>query len=77
MPIDVFGNSSNNSESKIDTSPFVQEAYLTTIFNENNIEEDIDMKNQYRVQNIPDPISIREPASKDYVDNNLNDSIII
>ena len=44
---------------------------------ESNIEEDIDMKNQYRITNLPDPISIRQAASKNYVDNKFNDSIII
>ena len=29
MPINVFGNSSNNFENKIDTSQFVQKSYLT------------------------------------------------
>ena len=28
MPINVFGNSSNNSDNKIDTSLFVQKPYL-------------------------------------------------
>ena len=32
------------------------------------MEEDIDLKNQYRTKNLPDPISIREAASKNYVD---------
>ena len=40
-------------------------------------EEDIDVKNQYRIKNLPDPISIREAASKHYVDNLFNDPIII
>ena len=31
-PINVFGNSSNNSEQKIDTSLFVQKPYLRTNF---------------------------------------------
>ena len=30
-----------------------------------------------RIKNLPDPISIREPASKNYVDNKFNDPIII
>ena len=30
MPINVFGNSSNNSEHKIDTSLFLQKPYLRT-----------------------------------------------
>ena len=77
MPINVFGNSSNNSEQKIDTSLFVQKSYLRTNYIETNIEEDIDLKNQYRIKNLPDPISIREAASKIYVDNLFNDTSIV
>ena len=44
MPIKVFGNSSNNSDNKIDTSLFVQKPYLRTNYIEANIEEDIDVK---------------------------------
>ena len=77
MPIDVFGNSSNNSENKIDSSLFVQKPYLRTNYIESNIEEDIDPKNQNRIKNLPDPISIREAASKNYVDNLFNDPSII
>ena len=63
MPINVFGNSSNNSDKKIDTSFFVQKPYLRSNYIESNIEEDIDLKNQYRVKNLPYPISIREACS--------------
>ena len=35
------------------------------------------MKNQFRNNNLPDPISIREAASKNYVDNKFNDPSII
>ena len=78
MPIIVFGNSnSNNCDNKIDTNLFVQKPYLRTNYIEANIEEDIDLKNQYRIKNLPDPISIREAASKNYVDNIFNDSSII
>ena len=73
MPINVFGNSSNNSNNKIDTSLFVQKPYLKHNYIESNIEEDIDLKNQFRIKNLPDAISIREAASKDYVDNLFND----
>ena len=69
MPINVFGNSSNNSEHKNDTSLFVQKPYLRTNYIESNLEEDINMKNQFRIKNLPDPISIREACSKKYVDN--------
>ena len=77
MPMNVFGNSnSNNNDIKIDTSLFVQKPYLRTNYIEANIE-DIDLKNQYRIKILPDPISIREPASKHYVDNLFNDSSIV
>ena len=35
------------------------------------------MKKQFRIKNVPDPISIREPASKNYVDNLFNDPSIV
>ena len=79
MPINVFGNSSSSHDNgnKIDTSIFVQKRYLKTNFLEANIEEDIVLKNQYRIKNLPDPISIREPASGNYVDNLFNDPRIL
>ena len=77
MPINVFGNSSNNSVNKIDTSLFVQKPYLRTNYIESNIEEDIDLKNQYRIRNLPDPISIGEAVSKNYADKLFNDSSIV
>ena len=52
MPINVFGNSnSNDNGNKIDISIFVQKPHLRTNFNKSNIEEDIDLKNQYRIKN--------------------------
>ena len=77
MPINVFGNSSNNSGNKIDISLFVQKPYLRTNYIESNIEEDIDLKNQFRIKNLPDPISLGEAASKNYVDNLINDSSLL
>ena len=35
------------------------------------IEEDIELKNKLGIKKLPDPISIREAASKNYVDNIL------
>ena len=77
MPINVFGNSSNNSDNKIDTSLFVKKLYLRTNYIEANIEEDIDLKNQYRIKNLPDPNSNREACSENYVDKLINDPSII
>ena len=77
MPNIVFGNSSYAHDNIIDTSLFVQKPYLRTNHIESNIEEDIDLKNRYRIKNLPDPISIQETASKNYVDNKFNDPSII
>ena len=49
MPINELGNSSSNDNgSKIDTSLFVQKHYLRHNYIEASIEENIDLKNQYR-----------------------------
>ena len=76
MPTNVFGNSSNISEKKLDSCLFEQKPYLRTNFKEANIEEDIDLKNQYKIKKLPDPISMREAALKIYVDNKYNDPSI-
>ena len=44
---------------------------------QSSIEEDIDSKNHYGMKNSPGPFSIREAASKNYVDKKFNDSSII
>ena len=65
MPINVFGdsNSNDNNGNKIDTALLVQKPYLRTNYIEANIE-DIDLKNQYRIKNLPDPISITKLVIK-------------
>ena len=80
LPINVFGNSSNISENKIDTSLFVQKTYLITKYIESNLEEDIEKKHQCRNKKLSDPLNIRQAASKnmlfftahvDFTDKNL------
>ena len=73
----VCNSNSNISENRIDSSLFVQKLYLRTNYTESNIEEDIDLENQYRIKNLPDPISNRETCSKKYVDSLFNDPSII
>ena len=75
MPINIYENSSNSSDIKIDTILFVPKPYQRTNYKEANIEEDIDMKNHFRIKNIPFPISIREAASKNYIDNIFKNDI--
>ena len=77
MPINVFGNSSNNTNNKIDTSLFVQKPYLRTNYIESNIEEDIDLKNQYRIKNLQDPVDINDACNKNYADNLFSDPSIV
>ena len=77
MPINVFGNSSNNSDNKIDTKLFVQKPYLRTNYIEADIPEAIDLKNHYRIKNLPNPISNTEPCSKKYVNSLFHDPNII
>ena len=65
MPIHVFGitSSSYDNGNKIHTSLFVEKPYPRSYYREANTEEDIDLKNEYRIESLPDPISIRETAS--------------
>ena len=55
----------------------MQKPYLRTKYVEANIEEDIDLKNQFRMKNIPDPINKKDVCSKNFVDNKFNDPSII
>ena len=45
------------------------------------MEEDIDLKNQFRIKNLPFPMNIGEAASKDYVDGaviiGVNESLLL
>ena len=73
MPIYVFGNSSNFSENRIVSSIFVQKLYSRTNYIESNIEENVDLKNQFENKNLPGPKIIRQTCSKNYADNLFND----
>ena len=77
MPISGFGDSSKNSELKIDSSLFVQEPYLTTIYTEANIEEDIDMNIQKSIKSLPDPFSKRGGCSEKDTDSLSNNPRIM
>ena len=59
----VFDKSSNNSQNKFHTSLFVQKRCFKTNYIESSVEDDIDLRNQYRTENLPDPIRIREACS--------------
>ena len=71
MPRNVFGGSSETS-SQIDTSSFVKKTYLRENYIESSMEEDVDMKNQFKIKNLPNPTNLQDPATKFYVDSKTN-----
>ena len=75
MPINVFGNSNNNDNNKIDSSKFVQKSYLKSNYIETDLDHDINLKNQYRIINLPDPINNKDGVNKIYIDNKVSDMI--
>ena len=79
MRINIFGNISCSYDNCniIDSTLFLQKHFLRTNYIENNIEKEIDLKNQDRIKKFSDPISIHESASKNYVDNIFNNPSII
>ena len=72
----VFGSASGNIECKLDTSSFVQRPCSRTNSIESN-KEDMDMKSQFNIKNLPNPFGSQEAAPKFYVDNKFNDSTIV
>ena len=66
--MNVFGNSSSSqSDSQIDTSAFVKKTYLKTNYLEANLEEDVDMKNQYYIKNLlPSAVNLDDAISKKF-----------
>ena len=73
----VIGNSSNNSENKIDTNIFVQKPYLRTNYIEAKIEEDIDVKKNNINWKSDFFLKISDVVCKSYVNSALNDPSII
>ena len=73
MPINVFGNTSNNSKKRTDTSLFVQKPYLRNenLHIESHKKIDRDIKNQYRIRNLPDYLNNKEAAAKNMLITNL------
>ena len=76
MPINVFGNSnSNDNNNNIDTSLFVQKSYMRSNYIETDIDHDINLKNQYKIINLPEPTSDKDGVNEIYIDNKIADII--
>ena len=74
MNVLVNSSSSHGDANKIDTSLYVQKPYLGTNFLESNIEEDIDVKSQFRIQNLSCLIENTDAVCKSYVHSGFNNS---
>ena len=64
MPINVCCGTTGKTEIELDISSYVQIPYLRTNYNESNFEEDIDMKNQFKIKTSPNPVDSTEAAPK-------------
>ena len=72
--IDKFGRAMNRT---LTANTGVTKSYIRTNYIESNIEEDIDMKNTFKIKNLPDPTLPQDPTTKIYVDTELDDSTIV
>ena len=76
MSINVFGNSSySNDKNKIDVSRFVQKSYLRSNYIETDLDHDINVKNHYKIINLPSPFSDKDGVNKIYIDTKIVDII--
>ena len=75
--MNVFGSTSSTGLTNIDTSLFVQKPYLRSNYIEFDMEEDIDMKQKFKITNLVDPTNDFEAANTAYVDKNINKSTLL
>ena len=79
MPINVFGNSSyssnDNDNNKIDLSQNARKSFIRSNYIESDVDHNIDLKNQYKIINMTDPINNKDSVNKIYVDNKIADII--
>ena len=71
---DKFGRAISGSS--ISTTG-VTKSYVRANYIESSMEEDIDMKNQFKLKNLPNPSNLQDPATKYYVDSKTNNLVPI
>ena len=57
--------------------PGVTKSYIKANDLESNVEEDIDMKNEFKIKNLPEPINLQDAATKNYVESKNNSFVPI
>ena len=75
--MNVFGSTSLTDQANLDTTLSVQKPYLRTNYIESDIEEDIDMKQKFKIKNLVDPINSNDAANKAYIDKKINESTLL
>ena len=75
--MNVFGSTSSINQTNLDTTLFVQKPYLRTNYIESDMEEDIDMKQKFKIKNLIDPTNDFDAVNKGYIDNKINESTLL
>ena len=65
------------SGSSVTTKRGVTKSYVRANYIESSMEEDIDMKNQFKLKNLPNPTNLQDPTTKYYVDSKTNNLVPI
>ena len=75
--MNVFGSTYSTNQANLDTTLFVQKPYLRTNYLESDMEEDIDMKQKFKIKNLADPTNDFDAANKSYTDKIINESTLL
>ena len=66
----VYKGNSNNANG-------VTKSYVRANYIESEMEEDIDMKQKFKIKNLVEPSDVNDAANKAYVDKNINESTLL
>ena len=70
---DKFGRAISGSSTSTNTG--VTKSYVRANYIESSMEEDIDMKYQFKIKNLPNPTNLQDPATKFYVDSKTSNLV--
>ena len=66
----VYKGNSNNANG-------VTKSYVRANYIESEMEEDIDMKQKFKIINLTEPTNLTDAANKGYIDNKINESTLL